>query len=69
MRTSERAARQTGLGEVSGKNRTTFEEMVRLDIQYIRQASFSLNLKIVLLTPIVLVRETVEIFRQRTQRA
>jgi lipopolysaccharide/colanic/teichoic acid biosynthesis glycosyltransferase len=59
----------TGLWQVSGKNRTTFEEMVRLDIQYIRQASFLLNLKIILLTPIVVVREILEIFRQRPQRA
>jgi lipopolysaccharide/colanic/teichoic acid biosynthesis glycosyltransferase len=41
----------TGLWQVSGKNRTTFEEMVRLDIHYARQVSLLLDLKIMLLTP------------------
>jgi exopolysaccharide production protein ExoY len=45
----------TGLWQVSGKNRTTFEEMIRLDIRYVRQASLLLNLKIILLTPVVLI--------------
>jgi lipopolysaccharide/colanic/teichoic acid biosynthesis glycosyltransferase len=41
----------TGLWQVSGKNRTTFDEMIRLDIHYARHASLWLNLKIILLTP------------------
>ena len=41
----------TGLWQVSGKNRTTFDEMIRLDIAYSRQASLWLNLKIIALTP------------------
>ena len=41
----------TGLWQVSGKNRTTFEEMIRLDIHYARHASLPLNLKIIVLTP------------------
>ena len=41
----------TGLWQVSGKNRTTFEEMMRLDVHYVRKASLLLNLKIILLTP------------------
>jgi len=41
----------TGLWQVSGKNRTTFEEMVRLDIAYARRVSPLLDLKIILLTP------------------
>ncbi len=41
----------TGLWQVSGKNRTTFEEMVRLDIHYARHVSLWLDLKIILLTP------------------
>lgn len=56
----------TGLWQVSGKNRTTFEEMVRLDIHYVRHASFLLNLKIILLTPVVLIRQTVEAFGRTT---
>jgi exopolysaccharide production protein ExoY len=37
----------TGLWQVSGKNRTTFDEMVRLDIQYSRTKSLLLDLQIV----------------------
>lgn len=40
----------TGLWQVSGKNRTTFEEMIRLDIAYARQMSFWLDVKILLKT-------------------
>jgi lipopolysaccharide/colanic/teichoic acid biosynthesis glycosyltransferase len=40
----------TGLWQISGKNRTTFEEMVRLDIHYAHHLSFWLDVKIVLLT-------------------
>lgn len=40
----------TGLWQVSGKNRTTFEEMMHFDIQYTRERSLWLDVKIVLLT-------------------
>jgi lipopolysaccharide/colanic/teichoic acid biosynthesis glycosyltransferase len=40
----------TGLWQVSGKNRTTFREMIRLDINYERQRSLWLDLKILLKT-------------------
>jgi lipopolysaccharide/colanic/teichoic acid biosynthesis glycosyltransferase len=40
----------TGLWQVSGKNRTTFEEMIRLDIYYVRHKSLWLDLKIMVLT-------------------
>lgn len=40
----------TGLWQVSGKNRTTFTEMIRLDISYARNRSIWLDLKILLLT-------------------
>ena len=40
----------TGLWQVSGKNRTTFEEMIRLDIRYIGTKSFWLDLNIILAT-------------------
>jgi exopolysaccharide biosynthesis polyprenyl glycosylphosphotransferase len=41
----------TGLWQVYGRSRTTFDEMVRLDIQYINEQSAWLDMKIVLLTP------------------
>ena len=40
----------TGLWQVSGKNRTTFEEMVHFDVQYSRRRSLLLDLKIIVLT-------------------
>ncbi len=40
----------TGLWQVSGRNRLTFEEMVRIDIFYIENWSVWLDLKIILLT-------------------
>lgn len=47
----------TGLWQVSGKNRTTFEEMIRLDIRYAQTRSWWLDLKIIALTvPALLVQ-------------
>lgn len=40
----------TGLWQVNGKNRTTFKEMIRMDIEYAQQRSFWLDLKIILKT-------------------
>lgn len=40
----------TGLWQVSGKNRTTFDEMIQLDIRYAAKPSLSLDIKIILLT-------------------
>ena len=37
----------TGLWQVSGKNRTTFDEMVRFDIRYSQTKSLALDLKII----------------------
>jgi exopolysaccharide production protein ExoY len=40
----------TGLWQVNGKNRTTFNEMIRLDIAYANAVSPALDLKIILKT-------------------
>ena len=40
----------TGLWQVSGKNRTTFNEMMRLDIRYVRSKSLWMDFKIIVLT-------------------
>ena len=37
----------TGLWQVSGKNRTTFDQMIRLDIEYSERKSLGLDLKII----------------------
>ena len=44
----------SGLWQVSGKNRLTFDEMVRLDIQYIDQLSLWQDLKITLRTCVMI---------------
>ena len=41
----------TGLWQVSGRNRTRFDEMVRLDLQYCQKWSLWLDLKILTATP------------------
>ncbi len=40
----------TGLWQVSGKNRTTFNQMIRLDIEYSERASLWLDLQIIFRT-------------------
>ena len=55
----------TGLWQVSGKNRTTFDEMMHLDIRYARAKSFGLDVKIILLTPAALV---VQVYDTKTGR-
>jgi lipopolysaccharide/colanic/teichoic acid biosynthesis glycosyltransferase len=40
----------TGLWQVSGKNKTTFDEMMHLDIDYARNKSLWLDVKILLMT-------------------
>jgi len=47
----------TGLWQVSGKNRTTFDEMIRLDIQYAEGHSFWLDLKIIFMTVPALLQQ------------
>jgi len=41
----------TGLWQVTGRSRTTFDEMVRLDLRYARQCSLWTDIKILVATP------------------
>jgi lipopolysaccharide/colanic/teichoic acid biosynthesis glycosyltransferase len=51
----------TGYWQVKGRCRVSFEEMIRMDIGYIRNASLLLDLKILVLTiPAVLSRRGAE---------
>jgi len=50
----------TGLWQVSGKNHTTFDEMIRLDIQYSRTLSLWSDVGIMMRTLPVLVVQTQE---------
>ncbi len=55
----------TGLWQVSGKNKTTFEEMIRLDIQYARTKSPWMDLSIMARTFGVLVGQVNEARQSR----
>jgi exopolysaccharide biosynthesis polyprenyl glycosylphosphotransferase len=46
----------TGLWQVNGRSELPFEEMVRLDLQYIREWSLLLDIKIILATPGLVVK-------------
>jgi lipopolysaccharide/colanic/teichoic acid biosynthesis glycosyltransferase len=50
----------TGLWQVKGRNTTTFDERLRLDIEYIEHRSFGLDLKILLQTLPSVLRRTGE---------
>ena len=45
----------TGLWQVMGRSSTTFDEMVRLDLRYVRNWSLWLDIKIIIKTPWVLL--------------
>jgi hypothetical protein len=49
----------TGLWQVSGKNKTTFDEMVRLDIFYIHHLSWPQEVKILFLSFPLLLNQVV----------
>ena len=55
----------TGLWQVSGKNRTTFTEMIALDIQYTETKSLWLDLKIMLKTFPALMTQVAEARNKR----
>ena len=46
----------TGLWQVSGRNNLSFKEMVELDLEYIKVRSLSLDIKIILKTFIIIVK-------------
>ena len=49
----------TGLWQVSGKNRLSFLEMVRLDIRYTKHINVLSEIKILLMTPISIIAQVV----------
>jgi len=59
----------TGLWQVSGKNRTTFEEMIQLDVEYSKRLSLWLDLKIILKTLPALWAQCCELRDSRQREA
>ncbi len=58
----------TGLWQVSGKNRTTFEQMVWLDIDYSRRLSLWLDITIVARTASAIVRQVRDLIAVKRSR-
>jgi lipopolysaccharide/colanic/teichoic acid biosynthesis glycosyltransferase len=56
----------TGYWQVNGKNRTTFQQMIEMDLFYVKNASVRLDLWIIVKTPAALFEQTVELMQQRT---
>lgn len=59
----------TGLWQVSGKNHTTFEEMIRLDIEYAQTQSPFLDAKIVFMTIPAILTQLSEVQTPGPKRA
>lgn len=57
----------TGLWQVSGKNRTTFDEMVRFDIEYAERMNLFLDVKIIFKTLPALWGQCCDLRAARTQ--
>jgi len=55
----------TGLWQVSGKNRTTFDEMIRFDIQYARNVTLVQDIRIILSTIPALLQQLGDTLRSR----
>lgn len=55
----------TGYWQVNGKNRTTFERMIELDLHYVDHASLWLDLKIMALTGPVVIGQVWDMWRKR----
>ena len=56
----------TGLWQVSGKNRTTFEEMISLDRDYTKRKTLALDLKIIALTIPALCLQVADVLKARS---
>jgi lipopolysaccharide/colanic/teichoic acid biosynthesis glycosyltransferase len=55
----------TGLWQVSGKNKLTFLEMIRLDIRYIRRLSLWSDIVIFLKTPLAIAYDIADFVNSR----
>lgn len=53
----------TGLWQVSGKNRLSFQEMIRLDIRYKKRLSFLNDILILLMTPKAIMTQIMDQFQ------
>ncbi len=59
----------TGLWQVSGKNDTTFDQMIELDVEYLRNPSLGRDLTILLLTPRTVLEQLSKMIENRRRLA
>jgi lipopolysaccharide/colanic/teichoic acid biosynthesis glycosyltransferase len=57
----------TGLWQVNGKNRTTFEQMINYDLEYVENKSLLLDVRILAMTLPAIVKQACETRRGRAQ--
>ncbi len=55
----------TGYWQVEGKNKTRFSEMVAMDLYYVRQRSFTLDLFVLVSTPLAILKQLSDIVPPR----
>ena len=58
----------TGFWQVNGKNRTSFQQMIEMDLLYAKKASVGLDLWIMVRTPAALVRQVLELVHPRATK-
>jgi hypothetical protein len=58
----------TGYWQVNGKNKTTFNEMIMMDLFYLKNVSIMLDLKIMLRTCAVIAGQLVEAQQEQQER-
>ena len=63
----EAAPGLTGYWQVNGKNRTTFQEMIEMDLFYARNTSVRFDLWIVAKTPAALFEQTRDLVQEPTE--
>lgn len=59
----------TGLWQVNGKNKTTFREMISMDLWYAQNKSITIDLKIMLRTIPTIIGQVMEARRKKTKTA
>ncbi len=59
----------TGLWQVNGKNKTTFEQMIQMDLYYARHQSLLLDLRIIAQTFPALIQQTLDWSKKRKRQS
>ncbi|HWC61074.1 MAG TPA: sugar transferase, partial [Verrucomicrobiae bacterium] len=57
----------TGLWQVNDKNNTTFEEMIELDLEYVRTQSLGKDISILLRTLPAVIHQTYQVRRKKRE--